>query len=229
MATDSIPTFRKFIIRGQAATLEQLVSQLPAYLPPTWQRDTASEASAKELGDEAGDYRCFRFAGSTILPMATLWLFLERNQAQVVNIVAPNEFELGYERYNTILAEFAAAVAQAIAATGLPLTIAPWHEPTLEQVLEPEPARLFKRFARLANPSTGTAHPADAERWQDFLISAHQHQVMPDADLLRRWLKAECHWPESTTDATLDDMQKSLDLLQRFQQTVPPAAYGHAA
>jgi hypothetical protein len=229
MASDSIPTFREFQFRGQPEALVRLFTELPSYLPAEWQPDTASESAIQGMGDDTGDYRCYRFAGAAHLPAATLWLFVEKAQAKVVNIVSPSEFELGYERYNAILARFAAAVMKAISALHLAIAIIPWHEPTLEQVLTTEPARLFRSFARLANSTTGTQHPADAARWQEFLISVHQHHVTPDDELLRRWLRVECRWPEETIDQVLDEMHSSLELLHRYQQTLPATPYGQAA
>lgn len=229
MATNPIPTFREFVLRGPAAALDRLLTQLPDFLPAAWYRDQESERQAQEVGSEEGAYRCYRFAGSPTLPEATLWLFVEVGQAQVVNIVAPSLFELGYERYNAILAQFAEVVTQAIAGVGAAIEVAPWREPTLEEVLQPEPARLFEQFAKLANPMTGTLQPADGERWQDFLISAHQQQVEPNEELLRRWLKAECHWPEQAIDHTLEEMHTGLELLRKYEQTLPRATYGRAA
>jgi hypothetical protein len=229
MAISPIPTFAELILHGHKAELARLFDQLPAFLPDTWQRDGASEAKAQDVGVEGGEYRCYQFIGNQELPLATLWLFVEDEKAQAVNITAPSLFELGYERYNAILAQFTKAVKQAISEMAIAVEIAPWQEPTLEGVLQPEPARLFRKFAKLANPTTGSLHPADEERWQDFLISAHQHQVNPDEDLLRYWLSAECHWSEQIIDHALEAMRTSLELLRKYEQTLSRTTYGHVA
>lgn len=150
---------------------------------------------------------------------AGLVLWQEGNGYKVANIVPRNVGELGITKYNTILRDFVARVVEPAARTGCFEVELSSALQSLDDWLEAEPATALSRFSRLANKSTGAAHPLDRDRWYAFLIATHHASKRLDTDQLVRWLVEVEHWSEGTAHELAIEYEFALGLLEQYDQS----------
>jgi hypothetical protein len=74
-------------------------------------------------------------------------------------------------------------------------------------------------FSRLANKSTGAAHPMDKKRWYAFLIAAHRASKRLDSDQLARWLVEVEAWSAGRAQDLAIDYEFALGLLEQYDQS----------
>lgn len=152
---------------------------------------------------------------------SALVLWQEADGYRVANIVPRPAGELGITNYNAILQDFLERVARPAAQAGgfeIELTSA---SQSLDNWLAPEPAAALRRFSRLANKSTGAAHPMARERWYAFLIATHRSTRRLDADQLARWLVEVERWSDEKADGLAIDYEFALGLLEQYDQSRP--------
>lgn len=130
-----------------------------------------------------------------------------------------NVGELGIAKYNAILRDFVAMIAEPAARTGdFKVELSSPHQ-SLDDWLDSEPAVALRRFSRLANKSTGAAHPMDRDRWYAFLIAVHHTSKRLDTDQLVRWLVELEHWSEDKAHELAIDYEFALGLLEQYDQS----------
>lgn len=78
--------------------------------------------------------------------------------------------------------------------------------------------KALKKFSVAANKSNGRGHPADDERWMEFLIIAHQNNEPLTASQLRQWLIQEGRWPEEIASYLCSDYEYGRDLLSKYDE-----------
>src|SRR5207245_2329219 len=103
---------------------------------------------------------------------AALWLFADTTHLHVGNIVPMDDRRLTYDEYNNILEDFFHKVVLPATADRAVHAQLSADEVKIETWLSDGAASLLRAFSRAANKSTGSAHPADRERWEAFLIAA---------------------------------------------------------
>ncbi|WP_232458625.1 hypothetical protein [Burkholderia ubonensis] len=148
-----------------------------------------------------------------------LVLWQEGDGYKVTNIVPRNIGELGITKYNAILRDFVAKLAEPAArASGFEIELSSPHQ-SLDDWLDAEPAIALRRFSRLANKSTGAGHPMDQERWYAFLIATHHASKRLDTDQLVRWLVEVEHWSEDMAHELAIDYEFALGLLEQYDRS----------
>jgi hypothetical protein len=83
----------------------------------------------------------------------------------------------------------------------------------LEHWLSAAAAEKLRRFSSGANRGTGSSHPQDRERWNEFVLSAHQARSILDASTLRRWLVEVDQWPPEVADQLAVEYEYGRELL----------------
>jgi hypothetical protein len=183
-------TFRQLQLYGSRAQIAALREKLAKFVPtPAWQRNVDLR------GSSAPDVSVFEYTGGDA-PGAFVWLFDEPYGARVTNIVPKSASSLSHDEYNTIAECFVRDVLNPLR-TQIPVRID--LEPTNRSIddLLPAPVALaLRRFSSSANRSTGTAHPQDAEMWDNFVILAHRAQVSLAPNTLERLLVEDEHWDD---------------------------------
>lgn len=208
-------------LKIRARNAESLIGCLDGmqrFLSPGWVRDVSKDEEATRLGS-GHVMRCYRFEGEGNTPPAALWLAIEEAEADVSNVVPLSVGSLSIDQYNDIVSRFAVMVRKAEQShDDIEVTTSAPHQ-DLEDWLPRRAAQLFRQFAGHANPSTGTSHPRDLERWNAFLVDAHQESVEVDPARLASWLRENCGWSEDVAHGLVIEYERGRHLLATYDQT----------
>lgn len=142
-----------------------------------------------------------------------LSLMLYEEGFRVTNIVPRDVRELGIDKYNFILADFARSVVER-AAKGSQIRVI-LSEPTLSlpTLVGEQAVPALEAFLSGANKGTGSAHPSDRRRWLEFLITVHRQGKRPEGEAFERWLVEVEGWPSDTAEQLVEELQFGLALL----------------
>ena len=83
----------------------------------------------------------------------------------------------------------------------------------LDHWMAPATAEKLRLFSTCANKATGSAHPRDRERWNDFVLSAHRDGSRMDASTLQRWLIEAEGWPPEVAEQLALEYEYGRELL----------------
>src|SRR5260370_40107650 len=83
----------------------------------------------------------------------------------------------------------------------------------LEHWMSHDTAEMLRRFSAFANKGTGSAHPADRDRWNSFVVAAHRGGSRMGAEDLRRWLIEGDGWPPEVADQLAVEYEYGRELL----------------
>lgn len=207
--------FRELKIQGDPDQLTALGEAIAATSADGWTRDIGAEDSMKRLtrpvGHEAYAFMCLRLGHR---PAATVFLIRKESDTfSVPNIIPHDQHQLSFDEYNTILEEFARTFVEPLASRfGAEVHISE-SEADLERWLSEETAEKLRHFSRVANKWSGSRHPADRNRWFEFLTAAHQEQAAFPADLLVRWLHEIGGWSPETANELAGEYEFARGLL----------------
>lgn len=73
-------------------------------------------------------------------------------------------------------------------------------------------------FSAAANKGSAAAHPADRERWLDFVIAAHSEGATIPLDALQRWLIEELDWPETVAIELAGSYDNAIEVLRHYDE-----------
>jgi hypothetical protein len=215
----TITVFKDMVLRGSIESRDAVVSALKAAATAPWRFDAegSADAARNALG-EAG-IMIFERAEDSALPAARLVLWPNEDGFYVPNVVPTSAGELTIAAYNSLLSEFADAIARPIARRfgwSVGMTSA---EQGLEDWLASDAAAALKRFSAAANKSTGASHPMDERRWFDFIIAVHRLGGDIGTDRLVRWLHEAEGWDETIAHNLASEYERGIALLQREAET----------
>jgi len=214
--------FRELFIRGEPDQLAATAKAICASLSGNWSRHTESEERIHSARAGVGQAYGFRREKWGRRPAVDLYLVEKDKSTLYVSNIVPQELgQLSYDEYNGILEEFVELfVRPAAARTGARVELTEAEE-DLEDWMSPETAKKLRRFCWAANKSTGSSHPADQERWFDFIVSAHREGSKLDSATLRRWLHESGEWDEEHSYNLAAEYANYRDLLAHAdKQTV---------
>lgn len=190
--------FKDFVAIGQNSELLKLIHLATDKPPRNWTRDLGREKQLRSISTDDDD-RTFVFmrkAGSP-RPSGALFVMLRSDRLEITNVVPLTYGSLTHDQYNSIVDEFAAHCRKLVLAAGLDITVSLSEDVVAMSALMSDNAwTLLQRFASLANPSSGSAHPMDFERWVAFIIRAHNDQAALDSETLARWLVEDRDWAD---------------------------------
>jgi hypothetical protein len=209
---------RELVFKGQKNAMKALLEAVERNLSDGWSRDRESE---KTVGGISEMY-CFSCDRRSGWPPSNLWIGLDPHRgARVVNIVPYEKSELTFDEYNAILLDFyrrfVSRVEGDFPSVAVQLSGA---EADLSSWLSPTAVRLLRAFSALANKSSGSSHPADQERWQDFLIAAHREKSPMTASDLQRWLYEEEKWPDDQAAELAIEYEFARSLLKAYDHAI---------
>ncbi len=193
--------FRELFIRGEPDRLTATLAEIERVLSDGWFHDKETERQLADLPPavRSSCFGCFDDGGNR--PAATVILTPKKpDMLYVSNVIPHSRRRLNYDQYNRVLEElYKRFVQPAAAATGVVAELTD-TQADLEQWLSSAAAEKLRRFSSCANRGTGASHPQDRERWNDFVVSAHQDRSTLDASTLRRWLVEVENWPPEVAD-----------------------------
>lgn len=193
----SLMEFRDLVVTDAASRMKEFGAALQRRLPESWTRDIKREEDARQMGPDS-EWLVFNRIHTSALPAASLFFATSEADLKVTNIVPQTVSELSKQQYNDILREFyESTVILVCDEMGFRNELTPDIRP-LTYWLTEQAAEKLLRFSRLANKSTGSAHPLDRNRWFDFLVQVVADQSILDTDTLARWLVNIEHWPQDS-------------------------------
>ncbi len=111
-----------------------------------------------------------------------------------------SKHQLALGEYNYILEEFHERLLRPAAErVGLTAVLSD-AAVGLDHWMSAATAEKLQSFSANANKGTGSSHPSDREKWNDFVLSAHQEGSSLDAATLRRWLVEVEGWAPEAAD-----------------------------
>lgn len=190
-----------------------LIARLDAAKSPAWKRNSEFEERLGRRG--MGNGRCYTYTGPDF-PSANLWLFGKGSGAQVSNIVPKLSGQLSIEEYNGILTHFHDdLLGPAAEEMGLRVRLSKTGVVTIADYVSEVTAEKLRRFSESANKSTGSSHPMDNERWNDFVIANHRNRDYLPTDILKLWL-VEDGWDADTAYDLTIEYEQGISLLRRY-------------
>jgi len=206
--------FRDLFIRGNAERLAETMALVERSLTGGWSRDREIEERLERLGPrKAVDY-CFACTKEGQRPDANVF-FTEKDAETlyVPNIVPRTQHRLAYGQYNALLEEFYQRfVRPAASQTGATAELT-GNEADLDRWLSRLAAEKLRGFSRGANRGTGSSHPSDRERWNDFVLAAHREHSCLAASTLRRWLVEIEGWAPEVAEQLAIEYEYGRELL----------------
>lgn len=206
--------FRELFIMGSSEHLAATVAEVERSLTGGWTRDRAEEERMRPLATRGQPTCCFSRAKEEGRPAATVFLTEKKPGTWYAsNVIPRSKHQLSYDEYNDILGEFCDRfVRPAADRTGARVDLTTTRA-DLEHWLPTAAAEKLRAFAATANKSTGAAHPRDRERWNDFVMAAHEGRGRLDSSTLRRWLIEIEGWPVEVADQLAGEFEFGQELL----------------
>jgi len=220
--------FHELTIRGPGDKLRTLPTSIERRLDDGWSRNQAREDQAREAAHgrrgEWFEMLCFHCEAKVGREAADLWLwFQEPTELRVTNILPTETEELSPTQYNHILQDFTDRFVKPAAEPDSLQVLITKPDLSLNELAPPDVVQALVQFSRLANKSTGKAHPRDKERWDSFVIAAHQAHADLDYDTLRRWLEEEEHWPSEVAHELAIEYEQARALLEEYDRQLQNA------
>jgi hypothetical protein len=206
--------FRELFVNADEGRMATLVESIEYSLPLGWVRDREAEGRICSTPFAARPTYCFTCEAEGRPASATL-ILTEREPGTfyVSNIIPVSSDRLSYAEYNTVLEEFFRCVlrpsAEQIGLTAV-LTEA---QADLDHWMSPAAAAKLRTFSTSANKRTGSAHPQDRQRWNDFVLSAHRDGSRMDASTLQRWLVEVEGWSSEVANQLALEYEYGRELL----------------
>lgn len=206
--------FRQVEISGTEMQLRQTLAGIVSSLAWPWSKDEDKTQRLANTRVSGRPVVCFSRNGPD-LPKATLFLGEQRSGCwSVLNIVPIEISVLPIKLYNAILEDFFSRfIEPASISTGVKSEMTP-AEVGLNYWISSEAESKLLLFSLTANKHTGSAHPADRERWFDFITTVFEDRSKFGAGKLQRWLIEEEHWPEDIADDLAIEYEFAMGLLE---------------
>lgn len=206
--------FRDLIIHGDAEILAKTMELVEHSLTGGWSRDREIEERLQGLGPRKAANCCFACTKEGQRPAANVFLAeKDPGTIYVPNIVPRAQQTLAYGQYNALLEEFYGRfVRHAADQTGAVAELT-GNQAELGHWLSPPAAENLVGFSRGANRGTGSSHPSDRERWNDFVLAAHRERGSLDPSTLRRWLVEVEGWAPDVAEQLAIEYEYGRELL----------------
>jgi len=216
----SLKTFQELVIKGREEDLNNFFEILTEDLEQKgWKRSTNDE---KKYELYTPGYRGV-FVKTPILEgklEAEITLISKKgqNEYKIANIIPLSKPSLDYDEYNKILSIFYNSfVKDKYGKYNLDVELS---EPitSLSEYLSEKSILLLENFSQFANKNTGSAHPSDHERWNEFIINVFKEGEKIPIDMLIRWLIEIGGWSESISRELVIEFEFGMELLKRYNE-----------
>lgn len=215
---ETMKVFGELTIQLKNKLYLDLVAEIERKLTEGWTRNVERETEVWSRSQAKSS--CFRYAGTDKASptSADLWLHNAGQHAYVSNIVPAQQGRLSYDEYNTILRTFWEQLAQPAAEIlGLRALLSK-TDVEIEDLLSKKAAEALQSFSANANKSTGSSHPLDKQRWNEFLITCHRKKDRIGTDLLSKWLMQD-GWDEESASDLVIQFEQGTGLLEQYDTT----------
>jgi hypothetical protein len=206
--------FRELSIHANADAMAAAVAGMEKALPADWVRDKAAEARTQSIPSltKRAVY-CFVWKEGDRRAAMLVLAQKDADTFYASNIVPLDRREFEHAAYNAVLEDFYDRVFRPYAERAKLEHTLSEPEADLEQWLDAHTAKLLRTFSSGANKGTGASHPADRERWNAFVLSAHQSGSTLDPSTLARWLVEVEDWSPEVAEQLALEYESGLGLL----------------
>jgi hypothetical protein len=211
-------TFAKLAAKGQSAQISALAEALDSAMLQTsrWRRETTKERWMRERG--GAPLRCYARDPSVDRPGVLVWLDVSGDTLRITNITPRQAGSLDVGAYNAVVREIYEVLAPIVQSMGSLDVQFDDGEDALRKRVSASVARLLEDFAHGANRETGADHPADRDRWLEFVLASHREGSELGGELLARWLREEHQFPYDVAGRLADEYEHARELLTRYDQ-----------
>ena len=156
-------SFKDFYLSGDRESLLRFKISISKYITGDWRQDDDSKFK--------GNFIVITYCGGEI-NKASVFIYIkdiDTLQFKVTNIVPREKSSLSYDEYNEVLERCAdECIIPCANECGLSFKLTN-ENVDLENYMSKDSARKLRLFSSAANKSTGSSHPCDQERWNDFI------------------------------------------------------------
>lgn len=221
MTQAGIEVFRDLRIQASQVSLADVRASLLSAQTDEWVHGAEQESNLRQhaVGANGEDILVFLYKG-VALPKSILTLWQRSDAYRVSNIIPAEVNQLDVKQYNSVLMNFIATVVDNCdqrAAITLDLTD---DIRTLDTWTSSLAAQALSLFSALANKNTTNSHPTDHERWEAFVILAHQCKNKLPVDILMQWLIEVDGWGETSASELAIDFEKGTSLLESYDTAI---------
>lgn len=213
--------FRELTFEGTPENLVGSLDSVESAFCDGWRRDEQLEERIleRDSGQRAFRDRAYFCPRSDRHAAAHLWIMARNeNSLYVSNIMPVDSDRLTYNEYNAILEEFHDRFATDAAAEHDVTLQLGSDQMSLEEILPERASDALKDFCEKAYRNAGLSIPDDEERWQEFIIAAHDSNCDLSGTTLRRWLVEDERWPEVFVGKLISEYETGRALLARAYQ-----------
>lgn len=208
-------TFKELKITGTKEDLQKIVEDILRFSrQDVWKIQKTDDG----LGSS---YIRFEYVGKE-LDRATAYIFLgDFSKSLSIGTIVPIEkSELNFDEYNNLLQSLYDNVLQLFnGKKGIQVELY-GGEINLGNELSNESNEKLKTFVVCANPSTGSVHPNDKERWLDFVVQTFIDKCIIDAWHLERFLVEERNWPKDVATDLAIEYENDIELLKYYARKI---------
>jgi hypothetical protein len=164
-------------------------------------------------------YTFFREPRPDYPAIALTMVRFDSETIRIVNLI-PKEDHLSIDRYKAVLDDFRTSILEKVLDSGFQITLFQGSdEEHIEELMPPNAFRLLDRFVTLANKRTGSLHPYDCSRWQQFLICLHFNAHNLTDTHLKYWAM-EQGFESQASDNLAHELNFGLQLLKLYDQVL---------
>lgn len=206
--------FRDLHVSATAERMAEVVGEIERALPAGWTRDRAAEERA--LSGPFGRRQVYCFACRAEGRRAGALVILAQKDPgtfYVSNIIPVSKHQLARGEYNLLLEEFCERLFRPVAERAGLTVVLSSTAVGLDHWMSATSAEKLQRFSAGANKGTGSSHPTDRQRWNDFVLSTHQEGSSLDPSTLKRWLVEVEGWSPEVADQLAIEYEYGRELL----------------
>lgn len=205
--------FRDFYLRGgNRESLLKFCSIISTYITGDWRQ--VNESRFKE------DFIVFAYYGDKI-NKASVFLYtkdIDKLQFSITNIVPMEKNSLNYDEYNEVLEKCVnECIVPCANECGLSYELTS-ENVELEKYMSNESAKKLRMFSGAANKSTGSSHPCDGDRWNDFICKTFMDGHENVSTILGRWLTEEDGWDDKHASDLVMEFEQGISLLLHYRK-----------
>lgn len=203
--------YQDFYLRGDADSLQRFKTTISEFINSAdWMQKIDDKLSNAHI--------IIEYIGES-LPKARVFIYTkEPAEFRIGNIVPLEKANLIYDEYNWLLNKCAEDILIPCAKScGLFHEISP-AELNIDDLPAKETIRKLKLFSGAANKSTGSSHPADQKRWNDFICESIRENDTAVGSYLGRWLVEEEGWDDEIASELVIEYENGTSLLTHFKE-----------
>lgn len=205
-------SFKDFYLSGSRENLQKFMRIISDYIIDDWKQSIDSKF--KE------NFIVFTYCGDKV-NKASVFLYikdLDKLEFRVTNIVPMEKNSLNYDEYNEVLDKCVKdCIIPCANDCGLSYKVTS-ENVDLEYYMSKESARKLRMFSSAANKSTGSSHPYDQQRWNDFICQTVKDEDKNVISILGRWLAEEEGWDDEHATELVIEYEKGIALLEYYRE-----------